>query len=168
MLLSPAAAAAAAREVFLFSRLIWKADIGQAQMRHSKHAVLERLQIEVRWSAQVCDPRRCFWFCWHDRSKLRLTFNLRGRLPPSQLPWNGEWRRPIESCKRVYWHQEQRFCILQPCYGSKRVSVSGWDIRSCFLHSVSVKCERGGVFVFQARGGQRPLLTLNPISLGIN
>lgn len=49
MLLSPAAAAAAAaREVFLFSRLIWKADIGQAQMRHSKHAVLERLQIEVR------------------------------------------------------------------------------------------------------------------------
>lgn len=30
---------------------------------------------------------------------------------------------------------------------------SGGDIRSCFLHSVSVKSEQGGGFVFQAKGG---------------
>lgn len=58
-------------------------------------------------------------------STSRITFNLNSKEPPSHLSWSVKGEFSTQPCKRLYWCEEQRFCVLQPCYGSKGV----WNFR---------------------------------------
>lgn len=132
-------------------------------MRYSQGSALPTLRVTVR-----CGGQFCFGWCRHDGSTTRITFRLNGRLLPSHPSWSERGGAAPGLVKGFIGVNSRYLAYYSLVTVLKGPEVSGRDIRSCCLHCVSVKSEQGGAFVFQARGGQRPLLTLNPISLGIN